>query len=243
MTDKVAGTLEIGTNGEGEVVVVHSDLKPDENGVGHIVFSVEQAHNFARLLSGKAHEAYEELAAKREAERLKNVPPVDRSAQVLASGAPVPEDRSHTQLRDDGQQKGYVVLTVEERAKGFVRPYRDAYKHIGPPGPQFSVRDLTEEERQRYSDYGYVKFESYPESYKGSNTVGRFWTQEQLNKRGMGCGRITIMSRAIAETYARDPYFYQGTFCSTCRDHFPIGEDGEFVWYEMNGTDGPKVGT
>ena len=28
-----------------------------------------------------------------------------------------------------GQQKDYVVLAESERAKGFVRPYRDAYKH------------------------------------------------------------------------------------------------------------------
>lgn len=29
-----------------------------------------------------------------------------------------------------GQQKDYVVLADEERAKGFVRPYRDAYRHL-----------------------------------------------------------------------------------------------------------------
>jgi hypothetical protein len=51
------------------------------------------------------------------------------------------------------------------------------------------------------------------------------------------------MSRDIAATYARDPEFYDGTFCSTCRSHFPVGEKGEFTWYEMDGTEGPKVGT
>jgi hypothetical protein len=113
---------------------------------------------------------------------------VDRSARVLVDGSPVPEDQSHTEIKENGQQKDYVVLTATERAKGFARPYRDAYRHLK-------------------------------------------------------CGHITTMSRAIAETYARDPSFYSGTFCTTCLGHFPIGEDGEFVWYEMDGTTGPKVGT
>ncbi len=50
-------TLEVGTNGAGEVVVNHPDLQPDENGVGHIVFSVEQARNLANLLISKAADA------------------------------------------------------------------------------------------------------------------------------------------------------------------------------------------
>jgi len=57
------------------------------------------------------------------------------------------------------------------------------------------------------------------------------------------CGRVTSMSRALCETYARDPFFYSGTFCTPCGKHFPTGEDGEFVWIEDNGKDGPKVGT
>ena len=114
--------------------------------------------------------------------------PVDRSCRVLTDGSQVPEDGSHTALRSDGQQQGYVVLCDKERAKGFVRPYRDAYRHLK-------------------------------------------------------CGKITTMGNKIAETYARDPGFYTGTFCSTCRAHFPVGEAGEFVWYEMDGSIGPKVGT
>jgi len=31
--------------------------------------------------------------------------------------------------RGDGQQRGYVVLSDEERLKGFVRPVRDSYLH------------------------------------------------------------------------------------------------------------------
>ena len=53
------------------------------------------------------------------------------------------------------------------------------------------------------------------------------------------CGTVTTMGQTIAETYARDPHFYDGTFCCGCRTHFPIGPDGEFVW---EGTD-QKVGT
>lgn len=83
-----------------------------------------------------------------------------------------------------GQQRDYVVLSESERAKGFVRPYRDSYRH----------------ER---------------------------------------CGAVTSMGRALSETYARDPDFYSGTFCATCRGHFPVGEDGEFTWT----LDGKKVGT
>lgn len=47
----------------------------------------------------------------------------------LTDGSSVPADRSHTELRPDGQQKGYVVLSAEERAKGFLKPVRDSYVH------------------------------------------------------------------------------------------------------------------
>ena len=53
------------------------------------------------------------------------------------------------------------------------------------------------------------------------------------------CGRTTSMGQELAETYARDPYFYSGTFCATCRAHFPVGDDGEFVWAGTS----EKVGT
>jgi len=41
------------------------------------------------------------------------------------------------------------------------------------------------------------------------------------------CGTTTTMGRALAETYARDPGFYSGTFCVLCARHFPLTE---FVW-------------
>lgn len=90
----------------------------------------------------------------------------------LVSGKPVPADRSHTELKENGQQKDYVVLTEAERKKGFVRPVRAAYLH-------------------------------------------------------QKCGVETVMSNALAETYARDPSFYSGTFCCGCGKHFPVAE---FVW-------------
>lgn len=52
------------------------------------------------------------------------------------------------------------------------------------------------------------------------------------------CGVATTMPPKIAETYAADPRFYGSTFCVGCREYFPVGEAGDFVW-----DDGTKVGT
>ena len=94
------------------------------------------------------------------------------------SGQPIAPD--HREINPvTGQQKDYLVLCPDERAKGFVRPFRDTYKHLT-------------------------------------------------------CGQTTTMGRAIAETYSRDPTFYSGTMCVTCRAHFPLSE---FVWL-----DGSQVG-
>lgn len=135
----------------------------------------------------------------------------------------------------NGQQKNYVVLTEEERAKGFVRPLRRTYRHVGPPGPKHPLRDLTAEEDRSYGDT-YVKFEPYPE---GSGSRGRFWTQKQLDGIGRGCGSTTTMSIDIAATYARSPNFYGATFCVGCGTHLPVGDRGEFVWEGTN----ERVGT
>lgn len=53
------------------------------------------------------------------------------------------------------------------------------------------------------------------------------------------CGGVTTMGQTLAETYARDPAFYSGTFCCHCGAHYPVGANGEFLW---DGTD-EKVGT
>lgn len=187
MTDNAKSFLEVGLNDSGEIVVNHPDLKPDADGIGHIIFSPGQARYFAELILKHAAQAERDAREKSDADRRKvaEAIPVDRDARVLTDGSPVTDD--HRELRPDGQQKGYIVLTKDERAKGFVRPFRDAYRHTT-------------------------------------------------------CGKITTMGREIAETYARDPTFYSGTFCTTCRGHFPVGEGGEFTWYEMDGREGPKVG-
>lgn len=102
---------------------------------------------------------------------------------TLTDGSPVTPD--HREINPaTGMQKGYVVLSAEERAKGFVRPVRRSYVHEK-------------------------------------------------------CGAATTMGQSLAETYARDPGFYGGTFCATCRAHFPVGAAGEFTW---DGTS-EKVGT
>lgn len=67
MADKISGYLEVGTNDKGEVVVNHPDIKPDENGVGHIVFSPNQARSLANLLLQKAAKADSESALRRTA--------------------------------------------------------------------------------------------------------------------------------------------------------------------------------
>lgn len=100
------------------------------------------------------------------------------SKTTLTDGSPVTTDHREIDAAT-GMQKGYVVLSAEERAKGFVRPVRRAYLHAK-------------------------------------------------------CGAVTTMGQALAETYAREPGFYSGTFCAICRAHFPVGIDGEFVWDGTN---------
>jgi hypothetical protein len=94
-----------------------------------------------------------------------------------------PQDPGLREIEANGQQKKYLVLSEEERAKGFVRPVYRAYKHLR-------------------------------------------------------CGGITTMGLALCETYARNPAFYGGTFCSICGFHFPlVDENGKraFTWEGSNG--------
>jgi len=89
----------------------------------------------------------------------------------LVDGRPVPDDDSHKELKPNGQQRDYVVLSPDELRKGYIKPWRNSYKH--------------------------------------------------------SCGVVTRMSDAIASTYAREPWFYSGTFCVGCHAHFPLNE---FTW-------------
>lgn len=50
------------------------------------------------------------------------------------------------------------------------------------------------------------------------------------------CGSETRMGSKLAETYARDPYFYGYTYCVHCSQHFPVTE---FLWEGTN----EKVGS
>ncbi len=61
------------------------------------------------------------------------VPPVDRDAVDTLHGTP-PERIREVQQNPTGMYDDYLVLNDAERAKGFVRPVRRSYKHVGPPG-------------------------------------------------------------------------------------------------------------
>jgi len=152
-------------------------------------------------------------------------PPVDRSARDVVGAAVAPGEPDRT-AGADGQQRGYVVLSDEERAKGFVRPVRRSYVHVGMPGPRYPLRDLTDEEREQHP--GEIKYEAYPP--EAAPRLGRFWSQHDLDTVGKGCGSVTTMGTKLAETYARDPGFYNATFCANCGTHPSVGDDGEFVW-------------
>ena len=55
-------------------------------------------------------------------------PPVDRS-KLCTTGGDTPEHARQHQADATGQHASYVVLCPDERKKGFVRPYRDSYRH------------------------------------------------------------------------------------------------------------------
>jgi hypothetical protein len=110
------------------------------------------------------------------------VPPVDTSKCETIGGMD-PRSPEHRKLKPNGQQMDYVILSEDERKRGFVRPVRRTYVH-------------------------------------------------------KKCGVATTMGLALAETYARKPDFYGGTFCCGCGTHFTFGQpDGDFTW-----DDGSKVG-
>jgi hypothetical protein len=157
-------------------------------------------------------EPFKKLTYKGEVTTTDGKPPAEG---MEAKGAPQPVGPS-------GQHGAYWVLSQEERAKGFLRPVRSSYRHVGVR-PEFPTRELTPEEQTRFQGVGYVAFEEYPKEAQ-RNSVGRYWTVDQLNS---GCGSVTSMGRALAETYARDPKFYGATFCAQCGKHPPVGE---FVW-------------
>ena len=94
--------------------------------------------------------------------------------------------------KEEGQNTCYLVLSEEERAKGFVRPVRNKYIHVGVGGHEIDPKD-----------------------------------KSKHGRTGKGCGALTSMGKALAETYARDPKFYGSTFCVGCNTHLPVAE---FIW-------------
>lgn len=51
--------------------------------------------------------------------------------QICTTSGEAPSKVRAEQANEGGMHKSYIVLCEEERKKGFVRPYRDAYKHVG----------------------------------------------------------------------------------------------------------------
>ena len=118
-----------------------------------------------------------------------------------------------TKLEQDPKRPGVVATHgIDPKYKGGGAP-----KDVNPvTGQHESYWVLSEEERAK----GFVR--PVRDSYVHAK-----------------CGAETTMSQAIAETYARSPAFYGSTFCAVCRDHFPVGADGEFTWAGTT----EKVGT
>lgn len=153
-------------------------------------------------------------------------------------------DPSHPKLNrnrnDDNpgpQNEVYLVLSEEERAKGFVRPVRRSYKHQG--GLFDKGMEMLDEPNV---DNGktYVAIATVILNEDGTRKGGRYITQEELDQHNRtdgyigGCGTITTMGLALSETYARQPNFYGATYCCRCQTHLPVGEfrwdkDGEVV--------------
>ena len=139
------------------------------------------------------------------------------------------------------QNEVYLVLSEEERAKGFVRPVRTSYIHVGRDLSYYKGihRMLTEEEQKEHPKY--VAVMTVLENEDGTFKGGSYVTTEELEayqfgKKIGGCGGTTTMGLALSETYARDPNFYGSTYCTYCRKHLPVSE---FVWAGTN----EKVGS
>ena len=137
--------------------------------------------------------------------------------------------------KEEGQNNCYLVLSEEERAKGFVRPYRDSYIHKGRKYAD-GIRMLDKPEKSDFNGKTYVAIANI------GTSGGAYITQEELdqyNRTGGyigGCGTLTKMGAPLSETYARNPHFYGATFCCGCNRHLPVGE---FVW----DADGETVGS
>lgn len=159
-----------------------------------------------------------------------------------------PQVARNSPILPSGQQETYVILSEEERAKGFVRPVMRSYQHIGQSvcGGLAATDDnpfarVTPDpaDHRVYMCCGEPGHEG-----RCSDQARRAVTEQQREDARRthlfgGCGGVTTMARAIAETYARDPKFYGATFCCNCGSHLKVGMRGEFVWCD----DGTPVGS
>jgi hypothetical protein len=77
----------------------------------------------------------------------------DSQKLCTTNGKAVDEVRA-SQTNATGQHDGYIVLCPDERAKGFIRPYRDVYTHL-PCGTTTTMgRALSETYARDPSFYG-----------------------------------------------------------------------------------------
>jgi len=148
------------------------------------------------------------------------------------SGEPVEVVRAN-QTEKTGQHQSYIVLCPDERAKGFVRPYRDAYKHVGRTIARCQVTWQGVDDADPHQCIGRA---DHVLDHEFDALMIFNEPLKDMHGREGGCGSVTTMGRALSETYARDPHFYGATFCVTCNKHYPVAE---FVWT----ADGLQVGS
>ena len=64
--------------------------------------------------------------------------------QICTTSGEAPSKVRSEQTEPAGQHKSYIVLCEEERSKGFVRPYRDSYRHLTCGGVTRMGRSIAE---------------------------------------------------------------------------------------------------
>src|SRR6266576_2759240 len=69
-----------------------------------------------------------------------------KPALCTTSGEPVEKVRAE-QTETTGQHKSYIILCPDERAKGFVRPLRRSYIHVGIGGHEIDPNDMSKHGR------------------------------------------------------------------------------------------------
>ena len=122
----------------------------------------------------------------------------------------------------------YLVLSEEERKKGFVRPLRTSYIHIGNK-KRICGKFFSKSEEGIYrcnEDFGHDDG-----CHRGRLEASLSYEGDSWFEGKEGCGTITTMNRAIAETYARNPKYYGATYCCYCRMHLSVKE---FIWEGTN---------